>query len=93
MNVSLTPQLEALIREKVASGRYNNASEVVRDALRQMEERDRRLEALRTAIAVGDEQIARGEVVEWTPELRAEIMERAKAAAMAGKRPKADVIP
>ncbi len=34
MNVSLTPKLEELIREKVSSGLYNNASEVVREALR-----------------------------------------------------------
>ncbi|MFM7344725.1 MAG: type II toxin-antitoxin system ParD family antitoxin [Tagaea sp.] len=36
MNVSLTPQLEKLVRAKVASGLYNNASEVVREALRMM---------------------------------------------------------
>jgi putative addiction module CopG family antidote len=36
MNVSLTPELERLVREKVASGLYNNASEVVREALRAM---------------------------------------------------------
>ena len=34
MNVSLTDELEAIIEEKVKSGLYNNASEVVRDALR-----------------------------------------------------------
>ena len=34
MNVSLTPQLDAFIRRKVASGLYNNASEVIREALR-----------------------------------------------------------
>ena len=34
MNVSLTDELEAVIEEKVKSGLYNNASEVVRDALR-----------------------------------------------------------
>ena len=34
MNLSLTPQLEATIREQAASGRYNDASEVVRDAPR-----------------------------------------------------------
>jgi len=32
LNVSLTPQLEEFVREKVDSGRYNSASEVVRDA-------------------------------------------------------------
>ena len=41
MNVNLTPQLEGLIKEKVATGLYNNASEVVREALRLMELRDR----------------------------------------------------
>lgn len=34
MNVSLTPQLEALIHQKVETGLYNDASEVVREALR-----------------------------------------------------------
>ena len=41
MNVNLTPQLEELVRSKVASGLYTSASEVVRAALRLMEEQDR----------------------------------------------------
>jgi len=41
MNVSLTPTLEALVQAKVASGLYNNASEVIREALRLMDENDR----------------------------------------------------
>jgi putative addiction module CopG family antidote len=41
MNVSLTPALEKYIRRKVASGLYNNASEVVREALRLLFERER----------------------------------------------------
>jgi len=93
VNVSLTPELEALIRQKVESGRYNNASEVVRDALRQLEAREQRLTELRAALAVAEEQIVRGEVVEWTPELHAEIMRRAREAARAGERPRADVCP
>jgi antitoxin ParD1/3/4 len=40
MNINLTPQLEELVRAKVASGRYNSASEVVREALRLMERED-----------------------------------------------------
>jgi antitoxin ParD1/3/4 len=40
MNVSLTPELEALVDKKVKSGRYTSASEVVREALRLLEERD-----------------------------------------------------
>lgn len=57
MNVSLTPKLETIIREKVDSGLYNSASEVVREALRLLEEQDRlrelRLEALREEIQAG----------------------------------------
>ncbi len=41
MNVSLTPELENFVSAKVGSGRYNSASEVVREALRLLEEHDR----------------------------------------------------
>lgn len=41
MNISLTPELEKYIRHKVASGLYNNASEVIREALRALLERER----------------------------------------------------
>ena len=41
MNVSLTPELEKFVSGKVASGFYNSASEVVREALRLLEEHDR----------------------------------------------------
>ncbi|HWG20349.1 MAG TPA: type II toxin-antitoxin system ParD family antitoxin [Terracidiphilus sp.] len=41
MNVSLTPELEKFVSGKVASGLYNSASEVVREALRLLEEHDR----------------------------------------------------
>ncbi len=40
MNVSLTPTLEELVQRKVATGLYNSASEVIREALRLLEERD-----------------------------------------------------
>ena len=57
MHVSLTPQLEELVRRKVESGLYNSASEVVREALRLLSERDglkeMRLEELRREIQKG----------------------------------------
>jgi len=57
MNVSLTPQLEDLIKKKVESGLYGSASEVMREALRLLDERDRlhamRLEELRAEIKKG----------------------------------------
>ena len=54
---SLGSHFESFVQGQLASGRYNNASEVLRDALRLMEERDTRLQALRAtldaSIAVG----------------------------------------
>ncbi|MGA2986634.1 MAG: type II toxin-antitoxin system ParD family antitoxin [Terriglobia bacterium] len=40
MNVSLTPELERFVQAKVESGRYNSASEVVREALRLLEDHE-----------------------------------------------------
>jgi antitoxin ParD1/3/4 len=57
MNISLTPHFEELVKNKLASGLYHSASEVIRDALRLMEERDHvrelRLEELRKEIQRG----------------------------------------
>lgn len=46
MNVSITDKLAEYVRARVRSGRYNNASEVVREALRRMEQDDLRAERL-----------------------------------------------
>lgn len=57
MNVSLTPHFEELVKNKLASGLYHSASEVIREALRLLEERDQvrelRLEELRKEIQLG----------------------------------------
>jgi antitoxin ParD1/3/4 len=57
MNVNLTPQLEELVRAKVDSGMYSSASEVVREALRLMDEQDRlrqvKLDELRREVRQG----------------------------------------
>ena len=63
MHISLTPELEDGIRQKKASGYYNNASEVIRDALRFWESNEElvqymKLEALKKRLAVGAEQAA-----------------------------------
>jgi len=57
MNVSLTPELESLIHDKVSAGRYTSASEVVREALRLMDERDQVQELLKASMR---EKIAAG---------------------------------
>lgn len=92
MNVSLTPQLETMVRERVASGRYNNASEVVREALRLLDDRERR-QHLRSLLAVGLEEERRGELVAFTPGLMDTIEREAEAAYQRGDLPDPDVCP
>jgi antitoxin ParD1/3/4 len=65
MNVSLTPELEKLVEDKVATGMYQTASEVVREALRLLNARDTyRLEALRRDVRAGFEEIERGDFLD-----------------------------
>lgn len=81
MNVNLTPQLEGMVRDKVASGLYTSASEVVREALRLMDEQDRmrvaKLEQLRGDIRQGIES---GPAAVWNP-VEAKQQARAKRTA------------
>lgn len=58
MNVSLTPELEQLVNDKVATGLYQTASEVVREALRLLKERDQEREHLRFDVRAGLDQLA-----------------------------------
>ncbi len=63
-SLSLGEHWEVFIRNEVSSGRYGSASEVVRSALRILEERKTKLEALRAHLAEGAAQAARGEFVQ-----------------------------
>ncbi|HUY68214.1 MAG TPA: type II toxin-antitoxin system ParD family antitoxin [Alphaproteobacteria bacterium] len=93
MHINLSPEMEKYLESKVAEGFYGNASEVVRDALRRLREDDRKIAALRAAVKVGEEQIARGESQPLTPELIEEITQQAIANAKAGKKINPDVLP
>ena len=64
MNVSLTKELEKLVNDRVKSGMYQTASEVVREGLRLLKERDN-IESLRREIRAGFEAIDRGECEEY----------------------------
>ena len=63
MNVSLTKELERLVNDKVKSGMYQTASEVIREGLRLLKERDS-LEPLRRDIRAGFDAIERGDYEE-----------------------------
>ena len=68
LNVSLTPELERFVQQRVATGRYQTASEVVREGLRllELQERDREVTflALKAKLKRGSDQADRGELVD-----------------------------
>jgi antitoxin ParD1/3/4 len=71
MNVSLTPELEEMIDAKVRSGMYQSASEVVREALRALVEREARqakFDELKREIQLGIDDIEAGRVTEFDAE-------------------------
>ncbi len=63
-SLSLGEHWEVFIKNEVKSGRYGSASEVVRDALRTMEERKAKLTALRTHLAQGEKQAQQEDFIE-----------------------------
>jgi len=72
MSITLPPDLERIIEDKVASGGYTSPTDVVRQALEMLDARNQRdaenLEALREAARLGDEQLRRDETVEFDVE-------------------------
>ncbi len=68
MNVSLTSSLRQYVRSKVESGGYESASEVIRESLRALQERDRTQQELwtdiRRKVAVAKRQVAEGKIVD-----------------------------
>ncbi len=76
MNVSLGKIWEDYVSQQVGSGQFNNASEVVRDALRLQQERLLKLEVLRREVQMGVDSLARGHAVRTTA---TSVIERARA--------------
>ena len=64
ISADLGQQLEAFVTELVATGRYNSKSEVLREGVRLIQDRETRLAALRAHLAQGAEQARRGLFVE-----------------------------
>ena len=67
MNVSLTPNLEKWVQQKVSTGMYSSSSEVVREALRVLAQYEKsqqeKLDSLRTEVLLGVSQVDMGNVV------------------------------
>ena len=67
MNVSLTPELEHFVQDKVKSGMYTSASEVIRESLRLLHTHEdlqnQRIQQLNQAIDIGLEQLSAGKKI------------------------------
>ncbi|MFW5443994.1 MAG: type II toxin-antitoxin system ParD family antitoxin [Methylococcaceae bacterium] len=63
-SLSLGEHWESFIKNQIVSGRYGSASEVVRDALRNLEDKTDKLQSLRLHLSEGEMQAKRGEFVE-----------------------------
>lgn len=74
MHINLSKQMKAYIASKVESGFYDNATEVIRDAVRRMQEEDERFAAFKAAIEEGEADIAAGRVHEYTATTMDEIV-------------------
>ena len=64
MTIQLKPEQEKFIQEKIASGEYSNADDVISQAFKLLEVRERKIKELKDKIAVGTEQIAKGQVTD-----------------------------
>lgn len=83
LSITLPPEMASFIRQKVESGLYGSNSEIIREALRGLMERERRLERLDGAIALGLADAEAGRVQEIEPvrqELRGAAADRTPAA-------------
>lgn len=64
MNIQLKPEQEKFIQEKIASGEYKNAEDVISQAFKLLEAKERKIKELQDKISLGTEQIAQGQVTD-----------------------------
>lgn len=93
MHVNLSPEMEGFIKNKVATGFYGNATEVIRDAIRRMQAEEGRVAAWQAAIKLGDDQLDRGEGVAYTADALKDITQNAIGAMHSDKPMDPDVLP
>jgi putative addiction module CopG family antidote len=90
MTRQLAHEHEARIKRMLDSGSFTDVDQVIGEALDLLEERERRLQALRAKLQVGFDS---GEGIEYTPELMDEIEREAEEAYRRGEKPSPDVCP
>lgn len=80
----LPPQTEAEIQDLMASGGYDDATEIVVQAVHQLAQREQSLADLRAKIQIGIDQFERGEWIEDSPAFRRQLREDAHKLAISG---------
>lgn len=93
MHVNLSPEMEGFIKNKVSSGFYGNATEVIRDAIRRMQAEESRIASWQDAIKLGDSQLDRGEGIDFTPDSIKDITQSAISAMHTGQAFNPEVLP
>jgi antitoxin ParD1/3/4 len=93
MAIQLPPDIEARIQQKVADGAFPDAAEVIREAMRLLDQQERQLEEFRAKFRSGLDQLDRGEGIPFTPELMAKIRQDVAERYRRGERPHPDVCP
>lgn len=93
MRITYPPDIEQTITRLVERGRYRDPEAVLQEAVPLLEEHERQMDLLRAKLQIGIDQADRGELIEWTPELREQIKQSARRRAALGERPHPDVCP
>jgi antitoxin ParD1/3/4 len=93
MTIQIPADLEASIRQKVERGDFPDVSEVIREALRLLDEHERQIAQLRAKLQPGLDQLDRGEGVLFTPDLVTQMRHDAEERFHRGERPNPDVVP
>jgi antitoxin ParD1/3/4 len=92
MSITLSPRAAAMVQERLESGRYASADEVIEAAVTLLEARER-FDRLRESLIEAEEQVRQGKTMEWTPELRQRLRDEAADMVRKGIPPDPDVCP
>lgn len=93
MSITLPVELEPTVRRMVASGRYSDTEAVLNETFRLLAESERQRDELLAKLQIGIDQADRGELHEWTPELRDRLIREADEMYLRGDEPDPDVLP
>lgn len=93
MQINLPPEMETFIKDKVASGSYGDAADVIGDALRRMQAEESRVHAWHAAIRKGDDELNRGEGIAYTPETLSDITKAAVSSMHSNQPLDPDILP